>query len=71
MHVRSIALAVVLTAGAACNSKPDSPAGQHPASAPTPADATSAAAVHVNTAVAPGPAPSGMVWVPGGTFWMG
>ena len=71
MHVRSIALAVVLTAGAACNSKPDSPAGQHPASAPTPADATSAAAVHVNTAGAPGPAPSGMVWVPGGTFWMG
>src|SRR5215831_14747190 len=25
----------------------------------------------VNTAPAPGPAPEGMVWAPGGTFWMG
>jgi len=25
----------------------------------------------VNTTAAPGPAPAGMVWVPGGTFWMG
>ena len=29
------------------------------------------ASVGVNTAPAPGPAPAGMVWVPGGTFWMG
>src|SRR5262249_57653427 len=29
------------------------------------------APVSVNTASAPGPAPEGMVWVPGGTFWMG
>jgi formylglycine-generating enzyme len=27
--------------------------------------------VGVNTAAAPAPAPEGMVWVPGGTFWMG
>jgi formylglycine-generating enzyme len=26
---------------------------------------------HVNAGGAPGPAPDGMVWVPGGTFWMG
>ncbi len=25
----------------------------------------------INTATGPGPAPAGMVWVPGGSFWMG
>ena len=29
------------------------------------------AAVRINTAAAPGPPPKGMVWIPGGTFWMG
>lgn len=29
------------------------------------------AAVRINTTAAPGAAPKGMVWVPGGTFWMG
>jgi formylglycine-generating enzyme len=28
-------------------------------------------AVGVNDGAAPGPAPDGMVWIPGGTFWMG
>lgn len=32
---------------------------------------TSAAPTGVNTAPAPGPAPEGMTWIPGGTFWMG
>ncbi len=32
---------------------------------------TSGAPAGVNNAPAPGPAPEGMVWVPGGTFWMG
>src|SRR5215510_1406795 len=32
---------------------------------------TSGAPVGVNTTPAPGPAPEGMVWIPGGTFWMG
>ncbi len=27
--------------------------------------------VRINTAPAPDPAPPGMAWVPGGTFWMG
>ena len=67
--VRQIVLAVALAAGAACKSDPDSHAGRHTASPST--DAASSAAAHVNSAVAPGPAPEGMVWVPGGTFWMG
>jgi formylglycine-generating enzyme len=29
------------------------------------------AAVHINDPTPPGPAPAGMTWVPGGTFWMG
>jgi formylglycine-generating enzyme len=37
---------------------------------PTP-DAASSAAVRVGDTPAPGPAPKGMVWIPGGTFWMG
>jgi len=32
---------------------------------------TSAATVGINKTPPPGPAPEGMVWVPGGTFWMG
>lgn len=27
--------------------------------------------IRINTAEPPGPAPAGMVWIPGGTFWMG
>jgi formylglycine-generating enzyme required for sulfatase activity len=34
-------------------------------------DAASAAKTSINQAAAPGEAPEGMVWVPGGTFWMG
>jgi formylglycine-generating enzyme required for sulfatase activity len=32
---------------------------------------TNATPVGVNIALAPEPAPEGMVWIPGGTFWMG
>ena len=51
-----------------------------PADAASPAAATvdrpaapalGAKAAHVSDAEPPGPAPEGMVWVPGGTFWMG
>src|SRR5262245_38858677 len=31
----------------------------------------SSATVGMKNTVAPGPAPDGMVWIPGGTFWMG
>jgi len=47
-------------------------AGHHGAvSIGAPASVVSDAPVGVNAAHAPGPAPEGMVWVPGGTFWMG
>src|SRR5882724_2150254 len=34
-------------------------------------DAESAALVSTNSTTPPGAAPDGMVWIPGGTFWMG
>lgn len=46
-------------------------AGHHTTAEQTVPDAESAAAARINSAPAPGPAPEGMVWVPGGTFWMG
>lgn len=46
-------------------------AGHHAATSPTPPDASSAAAAKINNTPPPGSAPEGMVWVPGGTFWMG
>jgi len=71
LHIRSLALAAALAVCAACTSKPD-PHAEHHAAAPVAASTASpSAAAHVNTAAAPGPAPDGMVWVPGGTFWMG
>jgi sulfatase modifying factor 1 len=45
-------------------------AHEHGAGTPA-ADSASAAAASVNKTSPPGPAPEGMVWVPGGTFWMG
>ncbi len=38
---------------------------------PTPPNAASAAKVSINKTPPPGTAPEGMVWIPGGTFWMG
>lgn len=45
-------------------------AGRHAPTSPTTPDAASVAA-KINHASPPTPAPEGMVWVPGGTFWMG
>ncbi|HEY7181663.1 MAG TPA: formylglycine-generating enzyme family protein [Blastocatellia bacterium] len=50
---------------AASNSQPEHAAG------PNEESMVSAEPVRVNIAPAPEPAPEGMVWVPGGTFWMG
>jgi formylglycine-generating enzyme len=64
-----IGAAIVLSFCAACNSKTD-PHANHTGSASSVPDASSKAA-RINDMAAPGPAPTGMVWVPGGTFWMG
>jgi formylglycine-generating enzyme required for sulfatase activity len=37
----------------------------------TPTEAEAEEVAKVNTSAAPGPSPEGMVWVPGGSFWMG
>jgi len=39
--------------------------------APPAASTTTDADVRINTTPAPGSPPDGMVWIPGGTFWMG
>jgi len=72
VRVSLVALACALTA---CQQRrepaPAAAADPHAAHAraPTP-DATRRAPV-LNEAPPPGPAPGGMVWVPGGEFWMG
>jgi sulfatase modifying factor 1 len=66
-----IALAGIVITCVACGPRPDPPP-HHASPAVTGADdAKSAAAARVNPLTPPGPAPAGMVWVPGGTFWMG
>jgi len=57
MTIRATALTVLLLSGAGCG--------------PAPPDAARPAAVHINLRAAPEATPAGMVWVPGGTFWMG
>jgi formylglycine-generating enzyme len=52
-------------------SKSESPHAAHHGAGPNQASMTSAAPVGVNNTPAPNPAPEGMVWIPGGTFWMG
>jgi len=69
--IRTVVLAGALAAGSACGVKPEPQAAHHEPGAATPPTAASTAEVRVNTAPAPGTAPEGMVWIPGGTFWMG
>lgn len=57
------------------NQSPAPETNHHPDHRPMTGNSTSnpaeAAAISINTAPPPGPAPDGMVWVPGGTFRMG
>src|ERR1700742_2584906 len=46
-------------------------AGQMTGAVVAPAKDSGADPPHLNDTPPPGPAPEGMVWVPGGTFWMG
>jgi formylglycine-generating enzyme len=85
MKISSVTLAVVLVILTGCGPRPTQPppatstnspaASESHAGHQTPATAalndTAQDAVHINAASAPSPAPTGMVWVPGGTFWMG
>jgi formylglycine-generating enzyme len=69
-----ITISLLALAASSC-STPESvqvtdPHAGHQASNKAPATA-GAAEVGVNKTPPPGPAPEGMVWIPGGTFWMG
>src|SRR5262245_15563533 len=56
------ALAIVAVVSSGCRSQPSDPASR---------STNSQTVAKVDTTPAPGPAPEGMVWIPGGTFWMG
>jgi formylglycine-generating enzyme len=75
-------LFLILFLGGCSSHRPDSPAptgsephAGHRANNVSPSsassDAGSAAAAVIDNTPPPGPAPEGMVWIPGGTFWMG
>lgn len=75
-------LAIVMIGGAAigiflyrsATPRTDSSSHQHPSDASpgtSKPDPQSAALAVINKTPAPGPAPEGMIWIPGGTFWMG
>ena len=83
--LRSLVIAAVLLVAAGCRSQEDeTPAARattppvspeshtdHQAPATPAAGDERAAAVQINQTKPPGPAPDGMAWIPGGTFWMG
>ena len=71
---RLLVFGAVLAAAAGCTPSVPAPSESHAGHevpAPSVPDNTSSSAVHINTDSAPGPAPEGMAWIPGGTFWMG
>ena len=71
--MRGIAAGIAMLA-IGCGSAPPAPAPESHAGhqvGPAPQPAASATPVGVNEDPAPGDAPDGMVWIPGGTFWMG
>jgi formylglycine-generating enzyme required for sulfatase activity len=63
-------LVMITSCGRPAEVPSESHAG-HQAPAPPAAAATADAGVRINPAAPPGPPPKGMVWIPGGTFWMG
>ena len=63
-------LAMVASCGGAAPAPAESHAG-HQAPAAVELDGAKSGAARVNTTAAPGSPPKGMVWIPGGTFWMG
>ena len=77
MSVRALAFvyaAALLVGVAGCKEAARESTSVHPHAAHEKAPAKTAEgrrAPVLNTAPAPGSAPSGMVWIPGGEFWMG
>jgi formylglycine-generating enzyme required for sulfatase activity len=71
-RVMTLALFFALLSGAGCGNSEQPTAHTHQ-SADHQTDQTSAATevVSVNRTPPPGRAPEGMIWIPGGTFWMG
>ncbi len=66
------AVAGVLAIAVSCAPAAPVPSESHEAHQTPAAPADRAdTAVRINTDAAPEPAPKDMVWVPGGTFWMG
>jgi sulfatase modifying factor 1 len=66
----ALVFCIVVIASASCRSErqPESHSGhQAPAQSATAQDG----AARINDTPAPAPAPDGMAWIPGGTFWMG
>ena len=70
--IQAAGLAGAAVLAAACGAgDASSHHASHQAAAAGGTPAASVAPVGVNSTPPPGPAPDGMVWVPGGTFWMG
>lgn len=81
---RLLVLALAAVGLTSCGGRGESPSAEHgshatahpdshaaPGSVPSPDRDPAAALARVDATPPPGPAPEGMVWVPGGTFWMG
>ena len=62
MHRFGVGLVAALVIASACRA---------PQQQAAPAETATPPAVMVNPTLPPGPAPEGMVWIPGGTYWMG
>jgi sulfatase modifying factor 1 len=76
MRTRLFLLAAVIIAAGACRSDrqtaaPPATAGHDAHGTHAPSVSAVTAAAKIDTTPAPGPPPAGMVWIPGGTFWMG
>jgi len=66
-----IAGAAIWRASVKTGPAPESAPSDHAHHAVSPATSTADLSVQIDPRQPPGPAPAGMVWVPGGTFWMG
>src|SRR5262245_16552172 len=65
-----LAAAATIAAGAIAGCRPQA-APPPPPAEPTPAAVVQSAPPRLNDPTPPGPAPEGMVWIPGGEFSMG